>query len=503
MSSLPHAHTAPRAQLLSNGRYTVMLSEAGSGFSHWGDLAVTRWREDPTRDPWGSYVLLRDVESGAVWSAGLQPCGGAPDAYAMTASAGCARIVRRDGALETTLEIAVAGDRDVELRRVTIANHGEGARTIELTSYAELVLGSAAGDTSHPAFSKIFVQTEWLEEGGVLLATRRRRGHHESETWAAHTAVIDGPDTRSIEYETDRAAFLGRGRTLRNAAGMEDGRALSNTVGSVLDPIFSLRRRVRIAPGASVEVAFWTCLAATRDAVLELARGLDQRGACERTLTSAAVHAAEDRARLGINEEAAERCQRLVAPLLYADAAWRAPADQLERGRGGSPVLWASGISGDRPIVLLRIARDADLDHIHELLQAQSYWQSQRLGVDVVVLNDGAADDVDALHATLTTLTQTQTTRLEAELDGAAAGVFALRHDQITDALRDGLATAARVVLDAAEGGMRTRRVDPSEARVGAIDVMRSPTFATVPGPSLHAPGRGLEPPPERSEDVV
>ncbi|MBA3884829.1 MAG: glycosyl transferase family 36 [Acidobacteria bacterium] len=498
-----HAHTAPRAQLLSNGRYTVMLSDAGSGFSHWGDLAVTRWREDPTRDPWGSYVLLRDVESGAVWSAGLQPCGGATDAYAMTASAGCARIVRRDGALETTLEIAVAGDRDVELRRVTIANHGEGARTIELTSYAELVLGSAAGDASHPAFSKIFVQTEWVEEGGVLLATRRRRGHNESEIWAAHTAVIEGPDTRSTEYETDRAAFLGRGGTLRNAAGMEDGRALSNTVGSVLDPIFSLRRRVRIAPGASVEVAFWTCLAATRDAVLELARGLDQRGACERTLTTAAVHAAEDRARLGIDDEAAERCRRLVAPLLYADAAWRAPADQLERGSGGAPVLWASGISGDRPIVLLRIARDADLDHIHELLQAQSYWQSQRLGVDVVLLNDGAADDVDALHATLTTLTQTQTTRLEAEIDGAAAGVFALRHDQITDALRDGLATAARVVLDAAEGGMQIRRVDPSEERGRAVDVMRSAKVAAVSGPSPHAPGHGMVPAPETTPEEV
>ncbi|MEP7344152.1 MAG: glycosyl transferase family 36, partial [Gemmatimonadaceae bacterium] len=174
---------AVRARLLSNGRYTVMLSDAGSGFSHWGDLAVTRWREDPTSDPWGSYFLLRDVESGAVWSAGLQPCGGAPEAYAVTASAGCARIVRTDDTLETMLETAVAGDRDVELRRVTIANQGQGARTIELTSYAELVLGSAAGDASHQAFSKIFVQTEWVEEGGVLLATRRRRGHDESEIW--------------------------------------------------------------------------------------------------------------------------------------------------------------------------------------------------------------------------------------------------------------------------------------------------------------------------------
>ena len=497
-----YAYTARRAQLLSNGRYTVMVTEAGSGFSHWGNLAVTRWREDPTRDPWGSYILLRDVESGAAWSAGLQPCGAAPDAYAMTTSAGCARIVRRDGALETTLEIAVDGDRDVELRRVGITNHGESARTIELTSYAELVLGSAAGDASHPAFSKMFVTTEWVKEGGVLLATRRRREHDEAELWAAHTVVSEAPDTRWTEYETDRAAFLGRGRTLRNAAAMSDGQALSGTVGSVLDPIFSLRRRMQIAPGASVEIAFWTCLAATRDGVLQLARDLDLPGACERTLASAAAHAAENRERLGIDDEATERCERLVAPLLYADAAWRAPADQLERGSGGAPVLWAMGISGDRPIMLLRIAGDADLDHVHELLQAQRYWQSQRLGVDVVLLNEGAAGGVDALHATLTTLTQTQTTLLEVGKDGTTAGVFALRRDQIADAVRDGLVTAARVVLDAAEGGMQARRVTLPEAHAGAIDVMRSPV-AEVRGPSPRATGRGMQTQRETTPEVV
>ena len=497
MPSPSHPHAAPRARLLSNGSYTVMLTDAGSGFSHWRDLAVTRWREDRTRDAWGSYVLLRDIESGGVWSAALQPCGGEPDGYATTDSPGCARIVRRDGALETTLETAVAGDRDVELRRLTLTHHGEGIRTLEVTSYAELVLGSAAGDASHPAFSKIFVQTEWVEEqGGVLVATRRRRAPEEPQVWAAHRAVVAGQDGSSIEYETDRARFLGRGRTLRNAAAMEDGQALSNTGGSELDSIFSLRRRVRIAPGARVRIAFWTCLAATRDAVLELARDLDTADAGSRTITSAAAYAEEERARLGIDGEAAERCRMLVAPLLYADAAWRAPADQLERGSGGPPVLWASGISGDRPIVLLHVASDADLDPVHELLRAQRYWRAQRLGVDVVLLGNGSAGAGEELHRTLATLAQAQATRLEVEAGGAAAGVFALRNDQISDALRDGLATAARVVLDAGEGGMR-RAVAPAE---GAGGVPRSARPTAASGPSPHRPGRGMESTPEEVE---
>src|SRR6266404_339360 len=178
--------TSRRAQLLSNGRYTVMLTPAGSGFSRWGDLAVTRWREDPTCDGWGSYVLVRDCSSGAVWSASLQPCGGDTDSHAASFPEGRAEFVRREKALTTTLEVAVAGERDAELRRVTIANHGNAAREFALTSYAELVLGSAAADAAHPAFSKLFVQTEAVEDGRILLATRRRRAPGESAVWAAH-----------------------------------------------------------------------------------------------------------------------------------------------------------------------------------------------------------------------------------------------------------------------------------------------------------------------------
>ncbi|EQD36107.1 protein containing Glycosyltransferase 36 [mine drainage metagenome] len=175
-------------QLLSNGRYAVMLNAAGSGYSNWRDLAVTRWREDPVGDGWGSYLLLRDEESGDVWSAGLQPCTDVTDAYTATLADGCVSIAQRRGTLTTTLDVAVASDRDVELRRVTLTNHGGSPREITLTSYAELVLGPAAADAAHPAFSKMFVQTEWVQQDRILLATRRRRTPDEAEVWAAHVA---------------------------------------------------------------------------------------------------------------------------------------------------------------------------------------------------------------------------------------------------------------------------------------------------------------------------
>jgi cyclic beta-1,2-glucan synthetase len=490
--------TSHHAQLLSNGRYAVMLTTAGSGFSRWGDLAVTRWREDPTCDGWGSYVLLRDSSSGAVWSACQQPSGGDSAAHTAMFSDGRAEFVRRDETVTTALDVAVASDRDAELRRVTITNHGDTARDIALTSYAELVLGSIAADAAHPAFSKLFVQTESVEDGRILLATRRRRAPREPEVWAAHFAVVEGRESDVFEFETDRARFLGRGRTLRDALAMQDSGALSNTAGSVLDPIFSLRRRVRVEPGASVRVTYWTLLSDARDGVLALCAPLRTLDACEQALTGAGEHAAAERVRFGIDAAQAERWGHLVGPLLFADVAWRSPPELLERGRGGPPILWTCGISGDRPIVLLRIADESSLDRVDELLRAQLYWRSQRLGVDIVLLNCATGSGGDRLQATLDTVLKAHETELRMGTDGAQAEAFALHNSEIPDALRDGLATAARVVLDASSD-----RLDQVAERTGDTDLAPAagsePSLARAPRPKstaaqmLRAPTGPLE----------
>jgi len=438
---------APRVQILCNGSHALMIDEAGSGFSRWRNLAVTRWREDPVGDGWGCYVLLRDESDGRVWSATTQPFGSDASDHAAHLTPAHVAIVHRRAALSSTLEVAVAADRDLELRRVTLGNHGAQARDISLTSYTELVLGDAAADAAHPAFSKLFVQTDWIPESGVLLATRRRRTPQEPEIWCAHAASVDGCTRTSDEFETDRLRFLGRGRGLRSAQSMQPGAALSNTCGSVLDPVFSLRRRVRLEPGATVRVTFWTAVADSRAAVLALMHGVGESGAGDRALAGARDRVQAELARLGLDAARADHASRLSGALLNADAALRADPAAIARGAGGAPVLWSCGISGDRPIVLVRVAGESDLACVDELLRMQRYWQAQRLGVDVVMLGAGDA----AVQAALEQRTARHNGLLAADAS-VAAKAFALRDAQIDTALRDGLATAARIVFDAGHG---------------------------------------------------
>jgi cyclic beta-1,2-glucan synthetase len=261
--------STPATQLLSNGSYAVMMTAAGSGYSRWGDIAITRWREDATRDDSGSYIFLRDIRSGEVWSAGFQPTGAEPDEYTVDFHEDRVEIARRDGSLTTTLEVLVSAEDDAEVRRVSVSNASMRARDIEITSYSELALGPQSADMAHPAFAKLFVETEYLAEFGAILATRRKRSPSEPEIWAAHLSVANGEAVGKPAFETDRARFLGRGHGVSAPIAILDGRPLTNSVGAVLDPIFALRRRIRVAAGATVRVAFWTMAAGTREALLD------------------------------------------------------------------------------------------------------------------------------------------------------------------------------------------------------------------------------------------
>ena len=346
----------PATQLLSNGTYAVMLTAAGSGYSRWGDLAVTRWREDATRDDSGSYIFLRDTQSAAVWSAGFQPTGAEPDNYTVDFHEDRVEISRRDGTLTTTLEVLVSAEDNAEVRRVSISNAGLRARDIEITSYSELALGPQSADVAHPTFAKMFVETEYLAEFGAIVATRRKRTPSEPEIWAAHLTVANGEVVGGPTFETDRALFLGRGHGAESPIAMLDARPLANSVGTVLDPIFALRRRVRIGAGATARVAFWTMAAGTRAALLDCIDKHRDAAAYERATTLAWTQAQVQLHHLGVNPGEAGLFQRLASHVIFAGHDLRPSSDVIRQGSGPQSGLWSEGISGDLPIVLLRIA---------------------------------------------------------------------------------------------------------------------------------------------------
>jgi cyclic beta-1,2-glucan synthetase len=464
------------AHLLSNGNYSVMLTPTGAGESRWRDMAVTRWRPDATNAALGSFIYLRDTRGGALWSAGVQPTGKDADLHQAVFSEHHARFTHQGRDLTAETEVVVSAEDDAEARRVTLTNTGRLPREIELTSYAELVLAPPASDLSHPAFSKMFVVTDYLPELGVLIATRRKRSPDDPSVWAAHLVVVEGNESAPGEYETDRARFVGRGHGLADA--VPSTAALSGTTGTVLDPIFSLRRRVLVPGGGRARVTFWTMVAATPEDLLILVERHRDASAFGRAATLSWTQSQVQLRHLGITSAAAADFQRLGGMLIRGDARLRAGPAQILAGAGPQSRLWALGISGDLPIVLFLISDAEDVGRLHEVLTAQEYWRMRQMAVDLVILNDRSTSYVQDLQIAIEAAARSSHT--QADNAGVRGAIYTLRADLTPSDARAHLLAAAAVVLVASRGSIG-QQLDslPPLAALAPIPALPRPTSPT------------------------
>ena len=439
---------SPATHLLSNGQYHVMVTATGGGYSVWNGNAITRWREDGVMNDWGSFIYLRDKRAAKIWSAGFAPVGEPAENYAATFSEERAEFIRVDANYITTMECLVSPEDNAEAKRITITNRGLFMREVELTTYAELVLAPANSDEAHPVFSKMFIETEFVADHNALIATRRRRTAAEPEIWMAQFLMTQGSALSNLEYETDRRAFIGRGNILRAPAALTSTNSLSGSVGAVLDPIFALRQSVKIPAGRKISLTLWTVVAASREAVLDLVDRHRQLTAYDRAKMLAWTQAQIQLRHLGIGSDEANLYQNLASHLIYTNAALRAPANTMAQDMGPQSSLWPQSISGDRPILLLRIDDVEDIAVVQEILQAFEYWKAKGLIADLVILNDRMSSYIQDLQTMIESLVRKDSTLRTTNQ------IYLLRADMMAPETQRVLASAARVVLQARRGGL-------------------------------------------------
>ncbi len=450
----------PEVHLLSNGSYHVMATHAGGGYSRWRDLAVTRWREDATCDGWGTFIYLHDRDTGRYWSTAYQPTLRKADYYEAIFVQARAEYRRRDQAIEAHTEISVSPEDDVEIRRVKLTNLSSRTRHIEVTSYAEVVLAPLNADLAHRSFSNLFVQTEILPDRQAILCTRRRRTPGEQVPWMFHLLAAPGAVAGEPSYETDRAKFIGRGRTAANPVVLDSSdspsqlseglsRRLSNAEGSVLDPIVAIRRTIILLPDESATVQIISGVADTREAALALLDKYCDRHFVERAFEMAWFQSQEVLRHLNATEANAQVFGRLATSVIYGNALRRAKPSVIARNRLGQSGLWRFAVSGDLPIVLIRIGDRSRIDLVKQALQAHAYWRMKGLSADLVIVNE----DFSGYRAVL----QDQIIGLinagpEAQVINRPGGVFVRRAEELSEEDRVLFQTVARVVLtDTAE----------------------------------------------------
>ncbi|MDD2046610.1 GH36-type glycosyl hydrolase domain-containing protein [Pseudomonas putida] len=471
----------PAVQLLSNGRYHVMVNNAGGGYSRCNDLAVTRWREDVACDNLGIFCYLRDVDSGVYWSTAHQPTLHKPKSQEAIFSDARAEFRVRELDFDCHTEIVVSPEDDIELRRLHLTNHHDSRRTLELTSYAEVVLASAISDALHPAFSKLFVQTELLPALQAIVCSRRPRSQQEAAPWMCHLLAAHGVDIDAISYETDRARFIGRGRTLVDPEALTPEHVqLSGSAGAVLDPIVSIRCRISLEPGQTATIDLVTGVAGSREACLQQIAKYRDRHLADRVFDLAWTHSQVLLRQLNGSLVDARLYEQMAASVIYANATLRANSALLASNRRNQSGLWGQAISGDLPIVLVQISDPGNIQLVKQMVNAHAYWRQKGLVVDLVIWNEDQAGYRQQLQELIMGVV---TSGSEAALLDHPGGLFVRPAQQLSGEDRTLMLAAARLVLNDSHGSLaeqlHRRRAEPLLAAFEPSPTYTEPAAAT------------------------
>lgn len=446
----------PVTHLLSNGNYSIMVTNSGSGYSKFQNTDITRWRVDPTCDNWGACFFIRDVERNAFFSAASYPTLDLGASYSVNFSNSKVDITKRDLALEVSTEIVVSPEDNVEIRCMTISNLAMRYRQIEVTSYVEIALADHKADLIHPAFSKIFIETEAVEDSQGLIAHRRQRSPEDPERWCFHIAVLNTDTSAPFSYETQRDVFIGKNRSLANPEKISN--ALSNTQGYVLDPIFSIRKKVLFEAGKQAKISFITGFANSREEAIRLLNKYKNIDSSIRVLDMAWTHAELDLRRLHITHDDAHLFQRLANVMIYPDVQLRASPEILKANRFGQDKLWGHGISGDNPILLVTIEDVYNVEVVHSALLAHAFWSFRGLKADVVILNKEKTSYEQPLNERLVRIVQAYAQYTGINTNG---GIFLLDADKLTREDLNLIYTVAHAILVAERGNLSQQLAMP------------------------------------------
>jgi len=479
----------PQAHVLSNGRYSVVVTAAGSGYSAWRGLALTRWRPDTTRDNWGMWLYIKDADDGSLWSISRQPASPPAAIRQVIFYAHMAEFRCRYAGISARTEVAVSFEHDIEVRRTVLSNDTDRPRNLWLISFAEVALAPQADDERHQAFGKLFVESEYLADPQGLLFSKRPRTANEDPTILMHSLVTDGQVARPIAYESDRDKFLGRcGDIDLPDALLGVQPALTGTTGATLDPVMVLAERITLRPHGTTRIAFLTAAAASRETAISLIQQYRSWSAIDHIFVRSRLAFERQVQQLGLDSLRMRQAQRLLSRVLYPEASLRSAPEVLAQNTLSQSSLWGYAISGDYPIVLVLLHNQDQIQLVRSMLAIHSYWRSRGLSVDLVVLNSREEGYDQELHGQILRLLAD--TENDAQLN-QRGGVFLVRGAQMAQADRILLRTAARVVVDGAIGSLadNLRRVPGPPTRLPAFSPPPLPqALAEIPTPELKRP---------------
>jgi cyclic beta-1,2-glucan synthetase len=428
---------------LSNGQLRMIMTDSGSGYLQWKDIALTRWRQDSTMDIWGIWYFIQDLESEKSWSIGKQPLQRTPNEYQVLFAPHMTEIRRVEKGIRLNLQTTITPEDDVCLQKMTLTNQTNERRSVRILSYGEVILAPQKTDQRHPAFNKMFIESSFDKDLCMLHYQRRKRSSDEEPQGMAHMVFDDIPG--KVEYESDRAKFIGRNHDISNPIALSGNAPLGKTVGVTLDPIFSLGRRITLDPHQPVTLTFMTLASPEKEQAKAIARKYRDATKVDNAFATAESNSEKMMRSLNLDTDSLAKYQQFLSRIIYPIPELRTESDVINNNELGQSGLWSFGISGDYPIILVMIDRQDELETLQETLMAHAYWRKMGLLIDLVILNTKDAGYTHELNERIHHLINVMDSINWINQRG---GLFVLTASQMQEAQLRLLKTAANVALD-------------------------------------------------------
>lgn len=495
--STPHT-TLPRTRVLSNGYYSLMIDNAGSGYSFLPGMMLTRWREDALRNNCGSYIFVKDLDTNKIWSTTYQPSRQQPEFYEVIYNPDKVEFKRRDFGIALHTEITISPEDNVEIRKITVTNLSRKVRNLQFTSYAEIAFNTPDADAIHPAYSKMFVESEFVADTEAIVFTRRPRSADEPRNFLLTMLSMPAVWDRT-EFETSREAFIGRGRDINHPQALE-GRHLhlSGSIGTVLDPITSFRTRIEVEPSSSETLSLITAVGKTREEVLFLAERYNGSRSITRAFEMAWSKSNIEFRTEQVSVRQGHLNQHLANALFFQHKMLRSEPQIIAQNRLQQSGLWRLSISGDLPIVIVSITDVSNLKLLQELLKAHDYLRNRSVLFDLVIINEHGDGYLQNLGTSVDQLLRSMYPPPALESKG---GVFVRTLKQISPEEYLLLRAVARIVFVGEKGDLGEQLELPGELeevkanKRGVLDYLFKDEQAPPKGE-----GAGFMAPPEKRE---
>lgn len=439
----------PETHLLSNGDYSLMLTNSGSGYGKFKDMMAYRWREDVTLDDSGLFFYIKDVSKDKFWSSTYEPCKTSGDSYEAIFALDKVEFKRRDDDIETHTEITVSNEDNTEIRRIVIKNNSSSEKIIEITSYCEVTMAPMNADEVHPAFSNLFIRTEFLKDPMCILANRRPRAKNQKIPWVMQTMIVDGKTIGEVQYETSRVNFIGRGGNLYYPLALENNNDLKNIVGDVIDPIISIRRRIKLKTGSICGISFISSVTESKEDAINLAVKYSELKNVKRVFSLAWSQSQIELNYLGIKPNQANLYQCMASKIIFMNTMVRDREEYIKAVDKSQSALWAYGISGDLPIALLLVRSEEDIGIVKQVLNAHEYWSIKGVKSDLVIINMEASNYLQNLTNSLGDIINSGNSR---DKENKSGGVFLLGKSTVSEDVINFLIAISRLLIDSAKG---------------------------------------------------